>query len=316
VAASEERLLILDRRVAALKKARPELADALDVQAELIRASLTSARPAQAQPFALPREHAAARVREGVPMLHDQPAFVDIHFAADLFSRLVTVLQQREDPDLQMRLSSLVRAAEAGRLDPERLFGEAFVQHHEHLAEIAVETEVGAELLATLAAQAAAPLLRAYAERLLPTVQRVDDGSSDGAVWRRGYCPICGGWPLLGELRGVELAQYLRCAACGSGWRWPRLSCPYCANDDYQTLRTLTIDGEQRFRVSVCERCHGYLKVGNAFDPPSAELLSLDDAATLHLDVAAIGRGYHRPDGSGFAIELAVPEEEWLEELV
>jgi hypothetical protein len=42
----------------------------------------------------------------------------------------------------------------------------------------------------------------------------------------------------------------------------------------------------------------------------------LDDAATLHLDVAAIERGYRRPVGSGFAIELALPEQEWLEELV
>jgi FdhE protein len=316
MAVSEERLLILDRRVAALKKSRPELTEALDLQAELIRAGLTSARPAQAQPFALPREHLTARVRQGVPMLHDQPALVDIHFAADLFSRLVNVLQQRDDPELQARLRSVAGAAEAGRLDPERLFGEGFVQHQDHLAEIARAIDVDAELLATLAAQATAPLLRAYAHHLLPLIERADDGSADGAAWQRGYCPICGGWPMLGELRGVELAQYLRCGACGSGWRWPRLSCPYCANDDYQSLHTLTVDGEQRFRISICELCQGYLKIGNAFDPPSAELLPLDDAATLHLDVAAIERGYRRPVGSGFAIELALPEQEWLEELV
>jgi hypothetical protein len=57
------------------------------------------------------------------------------------------------------------------------------------------------------------------------------------------------------------------------------------------------------------------LKVGNAFDPPPAELLALDDALSVHLDLAAIERGYHRPGGTGFTIELAAPEDEWVEEL-
>ena len=65
----------------------------------------------------------------------------------------------------------------------------------------------------------------------------------------------------------------------------------------------------------MCEHCSTYLKVGNAFDPPPPELLALDDVASMHLDVAAIERGYHRPPGSGFSIELAVPEAEWVEEL-
>jgi FdhE protein len=315
MAASEELLLLLDRRMAALRKARPELGDALDLQAQLIRQSLTSARPAHAQPFPLPREQVAARIRAGVPLLHDQAASIDVQFAADLFSRLVNVLQQRSDAELQSGLDALVGAATTGGLDPERLFGEAFVHHGDHLAEIALQSNVDADLLATVAVQAVAPVLRAYAERLLPLIERLDDGSAEGAVWQHGYCPVCGGWPSLAELRGVELAQFLRCAACGSGWRSPRLFCPYCGTDDFRSLQTLTIEGEKRFRISVCERCKGYLKVGNAFDPPPAELLALDDVASLHLDVVAIERGYHRPGGTGYFIELAVPEDEWVEEL-
>jgi FdhE protein len=276
----------------------------------LIRAGLTSARSAEALPFALPREHLIARLHEGVPLLHDQTAHVDVHFAADLFSRLVNVLQQREDAELRSRLDVLVSAATGGALEPQRLFSEAFVQHHDHLAEIADEAGVDAELLATIVAQAVAPLLSAYADRLLPLLERTDD-----VTWQRGYCWACGAWPRLGELRGVELAHYLRCAACGSHWRWQRLECPYCGNDDFRSLQTLTVEGEPRFRISVCDRCKGYLKVGNAFDPPPAEFLALDDVASLHLDVVAIERGYQRPGGTGFTIELAVPDEEWAEEL-
>ena len=312
-AASDERLLLLDRRMAALKKrAAPDLGESLELQAQLIRVALSSAREPITQSFPLPREQLIARLRDGVPLLHDQPAHVDIHFAADVFSRLVNVLQQREDGDLRGRLDTLAASATGGLLDPQALFVEAFVQHRDHLADIAARAGVDADLLAALAAQSVAPLLRAYAAQLMPLVERADDE----AHWSRGYCPVCGAWPLLGELRGVELAQFLRCAGCGSAWRSARLFCPYCQNDDYRSLRSLAIEGEQRFRVGVCERCKGYLKVGNAFDPPSAELLALDDVVTMHLDVAAIERGYQRPGGAGFTIELALPEDEWVEELV
>jgi FdhE protein len=314
MAALEERVVLLDRRLAALRKARPDLQEALDLQETLMRAGLSAPRPPAAHPFPLPHDQVSARLREGIPLLHDQPAYVDIHFAADVFSRLVNVLQQRDDAELGARLDGVVAAATNGSIDPQRLFGEAFVRHADHLAEIALQSGVDADLLSTLASQATAPLLRAYAERLLPLVQRLDDGSPEGALWQQGYCPVCGGWPLLAELRGIELALYLRCTSCGSGWRSRRMFCPYCANDDHSSLQMLTIEGEQRFRVSVCQRCKGYLKVGNAFDPPPADLLAIDDVVSLHLDIAAIERGYHRPAGSGFVIELAVPEDEWVEE--
>src|SRR5215468_4744731 len=129
-----ELLLLLDRRVAALRKSRPDLEAGLGLQEQLIRTSLTSARQPIAEPFPTPREQVAARVREGVPLLHDQPASVDVHFAADLFSRLVNVLQQRHDDVTEPKLNALVASATGGGLDPQRLFTEAFVQHRDHLA--------------------------------------------------------------------------------------------------------------------------------------------------------------------------------------
>jgi FdhE protein len=305
-----EALELLDRRVSALRRAHPEAEEPLSLQSLLIRTALGAARAPEAPPFPLPREQVVARVRSGVPMLHDQPVRLDIHFAADLFSRLVNALRDRDDAELQAGLDGIVAASTAGRIDPERLFSEAFVQHHSHLTDLAIQVEVEPELLATLAGQSVAPILRAYAERLMPLVERATDGD-----WTVGYCPVCGGWPLVGELRGIELARWLRCAGCGSGWRSQRLLCPYCANTDYHSLGTLTIEAEQRFRIAVCERCHSYLKVCNAFDPAPAALLPLEDVISLHLDVAAIERGYHRPVGSGYPIELAAPGDDWLDEL-
>src|SRR5258708_1981723 len=249
-ALQEQHVLVLDRRLAALRKSRPDLLEALDLQEALMRASFDAPRPAEAHPFPLPHDQVAACLRAGVPLLHDQPAFVDIHLAADVFSRLVNALQERGDAELGARLEDIAVAATSGAIDPQRLFGEAFVQHADHLADIALRSGVDAELLNPLAAQAVAPLLRKYAERLLPLVQRLDDGSPEGAVWQQGYCPICGGWPLLAELRGIELAQYLRCAACGSGWRSRRVFFPCCGGDGYPLPQTVLLEGRQRLLFS------------------------------------------------------------------
>jgi FdhE protein len=309
-AASPEALLQrLDRRVTVLRTQHPELEAALTLQRDIIHAQVFSRRPPAASAFPMPRPRIVARIAEGVPLLHDQPVSIDLHFAADLFGRLLNTLAERGPAAPTDGLDELMRAATSDRLDPEPIFGEAFVQHADHLGQIAVSAEVSADLLAATATLAVAPLLRAYAERLLPLVDPIGE-------WTRGYCPICGAWPLLAEVRAVDAPRWFRCGLCGSGWPdQDKPTCAYCGNDDERSLGTLSLDGEQRFHASFCERCRGYLKVGNTLEPPPAELLAIDDVASLQLDLAAAERGYQRPSGSGYRIELAVPQDEWLEEL-
>ncbi|MBV9579395.1 MAG: formate dehydrogenase accessory protein FdhE [Chloroflexi bacterium] len=306
---------LLDRRLAVLRQAHPDLDDALSLQHAIISTQLAAPRPPELSAFPLPRQQVVARLEEGVPLLHEQPAAVDLHFAADLFSRLLNALLERETASAtdspNTGAEPLIAAATTGRLDPESLFGEAFVQHTDHIGQIAHAADLEPDRLSAVATWAVAPILRAYASRLQPLLAQAD------AVWERGYCPICGGWPLLAEMPEGERAPSLRCAACASAWAVQRPMCPYCGNTDAQTtLKTLTLDGQARFHALLCDRCTGYLKAGRTFESPPAELLAVDDVASLHLDLAAIERGYRRPSGSGYRIELAVPDDEWLEELV
>src|SRR5262249_20716795 len=155
---------------------------------------------------------------------------------------------------------------------------------------------------------------RVYARRLLPMIDRLDEGEPSPR-WQHGYCPVCGGWPLVAELRGSAHVWILRCGAGGAGWETKSPCCPYFGNVDAPSLRSLAVCDEGRFGISACDRCKGYLKVDRAVDVMPAEQLALDDLATARLDVAAVAAGYHRPAGSGFVVELAIPEEEWIEEL-
>ena len=111
--------------------------------------------------------------------------------------------------------------------------------------------------------------------------------------WKSGCCPSCGSWPLLSELRGLELDRYLRCGLCAAQWQFPRLQCPYCMTRDHHKLGYLQVTEEaDRYRVATCEVCQGYLKSTTALSALSNPQLFVTDLATLHLDLTALDRGY------------------------
>jgi FdhE protein len=147
---------------------------------------------------------------------------------------------------------------------------------------------------------AALPLLRACAR----TIGR--EGPS-AAAWWEGYCPVCGAWPTLSEFRGLERKRWLRCGRCATGWEVPWLRCPFCAETNHENLGYLAPDdGETTRKVEVCDTCKGYVKA----EPTVTELpwwgVLLDDVTTVALDVAALDRGYHRPERPGFGLEVKV----------
>jgi FdhE protein len=116
------------------------------------------------------------------------------------------------------------------------------------------------------------------------------------AAWSHGYCPTCGAWPALAEIRGLDGARHLRCRGCGGDWATAWLRCPFCGEHDHTRLGSLVAsEGLEREKIEVCDACHGYLKTITTFGPIPAEQVVLHDLATVGLDVAAVERGYRTP---------------------
>ena len=131
---------------------------------------------------------------------------------------------------------------------------------------------------------------------------RESRGTRSMASWPRGYCPVCGAWPSLAEIRGIERERRLRCGACAADWALPLLRCAYCDELDHEKLGALHAEGEEHLRrVETCESCHGYLKTVTTFDALTARALLLGDIATIELDLVARDRGYARPSRAGWA---------------
>lgn len=112
--------------------------------------------------------------------------------------------------------------------------------------------------------------------------------------WMEGYCPICGKEPKIGEIRESEDGRrYLFCHQCGYKWHFRRIKCPFCGNEEQHSLAYFAVEGEERYRVDVCNKCRRYIKIVEL--PKSSEDVNLDveDIATLHLDVLAYEEGYN-----------------------
>jgi FdhE protein len=112
--------------------------------------------------------------------------------------------------------------------------------------------------------------------------------------WTEGYCPICGKEPKIGEIREEEEGRrYLFCHQCGYKWNFRRIKCPFCGNEEQHSLAYFAVEGEERYRVDVCNKCRRYIKIVDL--PKTAEDVNLDveDIATLHLDMLAYEEGYN-----------------------
>ncbi|MGH2499837.1 MAG: formate dehydrogenase accessory protein FdhE, partial [Candidatus Limnocylindria bacterium] len=233
---------------------------------------------------------AARAIRDGTPLLGAGGLSVDTGEVLEELHRLAANLAETAELDTpaQRTARSLARAPlELGPLLQPLLSGDVRSLEHE-----AIRLQADPAAFTELCALAIQPALWEAAARLA-TLADVDR-------WERGYCPICGAWPVLAELVGSERRRVLRCVRCGVAWSWLVLLCPYCGNDDHRTLGTLASAGGSAAeaggeRVDVCERCHGYVKAVSTFASHAAPRLIAEDVATLHLDVAARDAGYRRP---------------------
>jgi FdhE protein len=154
------------------------------------------------------------------------------------------------------------------------------------------------DTVAILGQLCALPLLFNTAGALGPEASR---------AWQRGYCPVCGAWPSMVEMRGIQRERRMRCGCCGSDWLLPVLRCAFCDEIDHRKLGSLLSEGEdQQVRLETCSSCHGYLKSVTTLGALSFPALAVKDMSTVAFDLAAHHRGYARPARPGWALEVVI----------
>ncbi len=193
----------------------------------------------------------------------------------------------------------------AARVKPRSVDGVALLEAAVCQDDARIDALAGAagaepQALRVLAQLAALPLLQACGRALTRHLP---------GTWWEGYCPLCGAWPVVAEYTGLERKRQLRCGRCGTGWAIPMLRCVFCDETNHEKLSYLTPEGgEQMRKIEVCHTCKGYLKGLATVRPLAAEAILLDDLKTVPLDVAALERGYRRPERPAYQLESRIAE--------
>ena len=276
-----------DRRLAELERQRPEYRTWLRLLAE-VRRELDD--PAWGALLAQPSSDGVGTARApGEPLLNRRELWVDPEALRRLVGRLL------ETATAQGRGGATPRVHLPSADTSMHLLLAALQHDADGLSALAALAGIDPGTFRTVAVLAAVPVLRSARGQLQEQVP----------PWSHGYCPICGSWPLLAELRSLDRSRRLRCGGCAAEWPFSVLCCAYCGENDHERLRTLVLDEKlAMFSVETCSSCRGHLKSITTLQAISPFDLLVRDLETLELDLAAFDRGYARPDGAGFRLDL------------
>jgi FdhE protein len=228
--------------------------------------------------------HVRAQRPADAPLLHGATLHMDADTATGFAVRLARQLE--------------IVALEA--VEPVALIRAGIERDSNQLEIVAGGLAVPADTVAVLGQLCALPALLNAARALSVEASR---------TWQRGYCLVCGAWPAMVEMRGIQRERRMRCGCCGSDWLLPVLRCAFCDELDHQKLGSLMSDGdEQRIRVETCASCRGYLKSITTLGALPFPTVVLQDASTIAFDLAARDRGFARPARPGWQLRVDIAQ--------
>lgn len=121
-------------------------------------------------------------------------------------------------------------------------------------------------------------------------------------LWRISHCPVCGSDPDMASLEShAEKTDFLvskggeiwhHCPVCSHHWRFMRLTCPGCGNQDHERLTRFSLADYPRENIYACEDCGRYLPCLDLLERFEDVDFGLAALGLVHLDAVAQSRGY------------------------
>jgi len=131
--------------------------------------------------------------------------------------------------------------------------------------------------------------LQPYAEYLASSAERL---IIHGTPSR---CPLCSGQPQVGVLRqeGDGGKRSLVCSLCAHEWKYRRIACPNCGEEDVHKLAVYTAESIAHVRVEACDTCRHYIKTVDLTKDGHA-IPVVDELATTPLNLWAAEHDYQK----------------------
>jgi FdhE protein len=275
--------LNLEKRIQQLKQKRPGYKDILDFYQKVKEAQDKAKASLKIEPIKLKQEWKELLTKEGFSLIKKEDFPLDIEASAGLFQSLCKIGKEA-NPHMAEQGKKIQTMIEKKKIDLKKLFKEGLKEGR--IEKVADEFGLDQKVLLFLVQNSIRPSIEAGVEQLRSEV--------DPEKWLKGYCPICGSLPSLSLLKEGVGKRYLLCSYCGYQWRTDRMFCPFCNNKEQGSLQYFYGEGEETYRIDLCDKCHQYIKMIDQRIIGEGDLV-LEDLATLHLDILASQKGYKRP---------------------
>lgn len=259
----------------------PHYAELLDILEEILILREEYRRRMQGDIFDIDEKMVTAKMTGGFPLVDFSSVTSDLKEPQAYFLALLEIAEKRAPGET----GEIARQIRSGELLFNDLIYESFnPPPEEEAAEPGEPDEASFDLVELFIEESLRPALERVAARYGDAVRK--------AEWTQGFCPVCGREPKIGEIRDDEGSRYLFCNQCGFEWSYQRIKCPFCSNEEQQSLAYFTIEGDERYRVDVCNECKRYIKMVDFREAKKKADLDIEDIATLHLDMLANDEGY------------------------
>jgi FdhE protein len=268
------------------KSANPHYIELLDIMADILILREEYRKNMKAPIFRVEENLITQKMEGGLPLIDFTGNEYDLTRPKEYFKSLISIAEKRM-PEVAQNIISIIKSPE---FDWEKMIRASFDRKAEEFdaQELLAgsETEENIDLIDLFTEESLRPELEIIAEKYGETVEKSN--------WSEGYCPICGKEPKIGEIRDEEEGKrYLFCHQCGFKWHFHRIKCPFCGNDEQHSLAYFEVEGEERYRVDVCNKCRRYIKTVELPKSSDEPNLDVEDIATLHLDMIAYDEGYN-----------------------
>jgi FdhE protein len=236
-------------------------------------------------------EDVEKRAKDGQHLLNEENMEIDGRASQEFLQTLCPLLEKHQ-AFTPSEIHDLMRKAE--KIDFTRLTRAVRIGDLGYLRSCANRLNLDPVLLSFLGLNLAQTLFGFFAEKFQDKVDRDS--------WLMGNCPVCGSFPAMQKLRRKDGKRILWCGLCSTQWPHKRIMCPFCGNEDHQSLRYFFTAGDSSsektpFRVDVCDKCKKYIKTIDERKMSENETpdFSKEDINTLYLDILAQKDGYQSP---------------------
>jgi FdhE protein len=279
----EEPLEKLKERIQQIKKKRPGYGEILDFYHKVKEAQANVKASLKIDPIHLKKEWKELLSKEGFSLIQKEDFPLDIESSAKLFQTLCQI-GKGANPHMAEQARKIEEAIDKKRIDLEKFLKKGLKE--QRIEQVADELGLDKKFFPFLIQGSTKPSIEAGMEKLRSEL--------DPETWLKGYCPVCGSLPFLSLLKEEVGKRYLICSYCSYEWRIDRMFCPFCSNKEQESLHYLFAEGEEAYRIDLCEKCHQYIKTIDYRKLEKSDPV-LEDLATLHFDVLASQKGYKRP---------------------